>query len=114
METRSSSSALAVGSKTDTSAGGDENPGSLLRYFIRSVASRPIVLLMTAFPAGDLPDLGSQVQAIVQKPFDVLALAELVRDCVESRRHYEDRIVSDLDGIGAGHPASANEPSDEN
>ena len=49
---------------------------------------RPVVLLMTAFPLTEVPALGNEVQALVPKPFDVIELAELIRDCVEAwRRH---------------------------
>ena len=68
---------------------------------------RPVVVMMTALTARDLPDLGSNVQAVVQKPFDLFAIAELVRDCVESRRSCEQRVVSDLNRVdGEPHIAS--------
>ncbi|HEX2061871.1 MAG TPA: hypothetical protein VHK90_14115, partial [Thermoanaerobaculia bacterium] len=58
----------------------------------RSSAERPVVLMMTAFPARERASvLGTSVQAIIQKPFDVLELAELVHDCVEGRRLHDAR-----------------------
>ena len=60
---------------------------------------RPVVVMMTAFTVRDLPDLGSKVQVVLQKPFDVFALAELVRDCVDSRHACEDGIALDINRI---------------
>jgi CheY-like chemotaxis protein len=48
---------------------------------------RPIVIVMTAFPERDHPALdGTLVQAVVRKPFDLHNLANLLHDCVISRR----------------------------
>ena len=52
---------------------------------------RPVVFLMTAFPVAEVPPLGNEVQALVPKPFDVIELAELVRDCVEAWRRHASR-----------------------
>jgi CheY-like chemotaxis protein len=63
-----------------------------LRERERLSRERPVVLMMTAFPAEDhVPDLGEKVQAVVQKPFDVIELAEIVRDCVAGKRAHESR-----------------------
>jgi|SRR6185295_5133803 len=47
---------------------------------------RPIILMMTAFPVNDRPELATRIQAVIPKPFDVIELAELVFDCIETRR----------------------------
>lgn len=63
---------------------------------------RPIVLMMTAFPPRDRPELGLRIQAIIPKPFDVHELAELVRDCVEVRKAYESGEKGGDANIGSG------------
>ena len=51
---------------------------------------RPVVLMMTAFPVRERSsELGANVQAMIQKPFDVFELADLVHDCVEGVRLFE-------------------------
>ena len=84
----------------------------------RVSGERPVVVLMTAFPLHDLPPLGSHVQAVIKKPFDVFELAELIRDCVDACRRHE---ASDARArsLGAdGNPADelrfGRYPSDEN
>ena len=52
---------------------------------------RPVVFLMTAFPVENVPVSGKDVQAVVAKPFDVIELTELVRDCVEAWRRHASR-----------------------
>lgn len=69
-----------------------------LRAVEKSSNERPVVLMMTAFPVQDtVPDVRERVQAVIQKPFDIFELTELVRDCVETRRVFEARR---LDGVG--------------
>jgi CheY-like chemotaxis protein len=78
-----------------------------LRERDKTSGLRPVVLLMTAFPLQDLPPFGSQVQVVIQKPFDVFELAELVRDCVEACRRHEagDAVRSaGADGVAAYGP----------
>ena len=51
----------------------------------RSSENRPVVLMMTAFSSSErLPVPDDRVQAVIRKPFDVLALTRLVSDCVQS------------------------------
>lgn len=50
----------------------------------------PLVIVMTAFSdREDLVTAAGLVQAVVQKPFDIHELAEIVRDCVTTRRSAE-------------------------
>lgn len=66
-----------------------------------SSAERPVVLMMTAFPVRErVAEIGANVQAVIQKPFDILELAELVHDCVAARRLHEPR------GSELGTPAA--------
>jgi DNA-binding response OmpR family regulator len=67
---------------------------------------RPVVFLMTAFPVADVPVSGNDVQAVVAKPFDVMELAELVRDCVEVWRRHASRDAGKTDA-----PAESEEPT---
>jgi CheY-like chemotaxis protein len=46
----------------------------------------PMVIVMTAFPEGDLPETPELVQAVIRKPFDVHEVADLVRGCVDLLR----------------------------
>ena len=62
----------------------------ILRNREAKSSDRPVVLLMTAFPLQDVPELGNEVQALVAKPFDVIELANLIRDCVETQRRHHD------------------------
>ena len=63
-----------------------------LRERERSSSERPVVLMMTAFPARErVTEVGAHVQAVIQKPFDIVELAELVHDCVAVRRLHESR-----------------------
>lgn len=65
-----------------------------LREHERVSRERPVVLIMTAFPVRDrLTSLGESVQAVLQKPFDVVELAEIVRACVAGRRALEEEAV---------------------
>lgn len=79
---------------------------------------RPVVLMMTAFSIRDTPPaIGERVQAVVQKPFDVFELAELVRDCVDARAAALAR--KELLARGAPDPSHDNladttKPFDEN
>ena len=64
-----------------------------LREREKSSVERPVVFMMTAFPVRErVPDMGGEIQAVVQKPFDVLELAELIRDCVEGARAHASRL----------------------
>lgn len=84
---------------------------SALRERDKASAQRPVVLLMTAFPVRErVPNMGDKVQAVIQKPFDVLEIAELVHDCVEGRRAYDARksaipSASDLAPVAEERPA---------
>lgn len=65
---------------------------------------RPVVMMMTAFPPRErLPIIGEKVQALIQKPFDLAELAELVRGCVEARKLIDarrtDRPIHDAVGL---------------
>lgn len=51
----------------------------------------PMVIVMTAFPSQDaLVEKTELVRAVVQKPFDVHELAEIVRGCVATRRAHSE------------------------
>lgn len=70
-----------------------ETFATALRDHERTSRERPVVLLMTAFPVRErFAELGDRVHAVVQKPFDALELAELVKSCVEARRMIDERI----------------------
>ena len=88
-----------------------------LREREKASTERPVVLMMTAFSLRDTPmTIGERVQAVIQKPFDVFELAELVRDCVEARamallrKEMGAGNVVDLPGDNAGETS---EPSEE-
>ncbi len=50
----------------------------------RFSAERPVVLVMTASSELDaLLPLGERIQGVIAKPFDLMQVGELVRDCVE-------------------------------
>jgi DNA-binding response OmpR family regulator len=50
---------------------------------------RPIILIVTASTERNtLDDVCDLVQVVIRKPFDILELSELVRDCVDARRHH--------------------------
>ncbi|HKB78401.1 MAG TPA: response regulator [Thermoanaerobaculia bacterium] len=67
-----------------------------LREWQGSSGMRPMVLLMTAAPDGEqVRHTGDMVQAVISKPFDVHAVADLCHDCVVARR--------DQDAASAGH-----------
>ena len=88
-----------------------------LRERDKTSGVRPVVLLMTAFPVQDLPPLGQHVQAVIQKPFDVFELAELVRDCVEACRRHEsaqEARSAGTDGASADGSLELGQFSDEN
>jgi len=53
----------------------------------RATSHRPVIVMMTAFPASHrLPVPDERVHLVVQKPFDVIALSELVYDSVKASR----------------------------
>ena len=63
-----------------------------LREHERASSERPVVLMMTAFSVRDrVAEVCDRVQAVIEKPFDVFELAELVRDCVDGRKLIEAR-----------------------
>lgn len=50
----------------------------------RSATERPVVLVMTASSDLEaLSPLGERIQAVIAKPFDLIELGALVRDCVD-------------------------------
>jgi hypothetical protein len=89
-----------LGMTCDTAADGAEalDCVAMTRYSVVLV-----VLMITAFPVRDhASELGRNVQAVIQKPFDVVELAELVHDCVTGRPLH----VSSPSELGT-HPPSA-------
>jgi len=69
-----------------------------LREWQQSREFRPVVLLMTAAPEREEVRLaGDLVQAVISKPFDVSALADLCHDCVAVRA-----AGAEGDGVGPG------------
>ncbi|MDQ3283610.1 MAG: response regulator [Acidobacteriota bacterium] len=51
---------------------------------------RPVVLMAaSSAERGSFVDLADEIHAVIQKPVDVAALAEVVRACVESRRNHD-------------------------
>lgn len=75
---------------------------TMLREHEKTSTERPVVLMMTAFPVREVPELGEKVQAVIQKPFDVFELAELVRECVDVRRHHVQRTAGMSAGVEPG------------
>jgi DNA-binding NtrC family response regulator len=69
-----------------------------LRELEKVAHVRPVVMMMTTLAAGQrLTDFGNEIQALIQKPFDVTEVAELVQDCVAVRRLYDRRKRNGLD-----------------
>lgn len=59
-----------------------------------AMASRPVVLLMTASAIDKPPLVGEAVHAMVRKPFDMNDLVALVCGCVEHRLAHEKSKVA--------------------
>lgn len=71
--------------------------------FEKTTSRRPVIVMMTAFPASErLPVPDTRVHLVVRKPFDVVALSELVSDCVKVSR----RRTAVGSRSGASHRAS--------
>ena len=65
-----------------------------LREREQEAAERPVILMMSAFPDRErAAEFGAVIQAVIQKPFDVVQLAELVRDCVDVRRLHDAELT---------------------
>jgi two-component system, OmpR family, response regulator MprA len=61
-----------------------------LREAERVARERSVVLIMTAAAADDLARLGNDVQAVIQKPFNLTEVGEVLQGCVAVRRENEE------------------------
>jgi DNA-binding NtrC family response regulator len=68
----------------------------------------PVVLMMSSPPHAEMiSNASSAAQAVVRKPFDVIELAEIVRDCIDVRR----RIGANRNGDAAAGDDSVRPPA---
>jgi two-component system response regulator BasR len=62
-----------------------------LRELEKVAHSRPVVMMMTGSARQPVADFGDEIQALLQKPFEVAEIADLIQGCVAMRRLHDKR-----------------------